>query len=114
MNWVAGILGGILAYRLFKRWQSPGPATAPAPAPAPPPPPQAPDDRAEELRTKLAESRASDEPSPVEPDEPRESPESPESPESLEERRRHVHEQGRSAIDEMQGDTEMQGGDEKP
>src|SRR3954465_12143857 len=89
-NWIAGVLGGIGAHRLFKRWQSPAPATAPAA--------EEPDDRAEELRTKLAEARASDEPSPDESVEP---------PESLEERRRHVHEHGRSAIDEMQGGDEQ-------
>ncbi len=106
MNWIAGVLGGIVAYRLFKRWQSPAPATAPAAEES--------DDRADELRTKLAESRVSDEPSPVEPDESPAPVEPDESPESLEERRRHVHEHGRAAIDEMQGDGEMQGGDEQP
>jgi hypothetical protein len=85
-NWIAGIIGGILAYRLFKRWWSPGAATASAPAP------EATDDRAEELRAKLAETRATEEPSPAEPGE---------SPESLEERRRRVHEEGRAAIDRM-------------
>ena len=50
------------------------------------------DDRAEELRAKLAETRASEEPSPVEP---------AEAPESVEERRRRVHEEGRAAIDQM-------------
>jgi hypothetical protein len=87
-NWIAGILGGILAYRLWMRRQRPAATTAPASAPAA----EETDDRAEELRAKLAETRASEEPAPAEPGE---------SPESLEERRRRVHEEGRAAIDRM-------------
>jgi hypothetical protein len=87
MNWIAGILGGIVAYRLWTRRRKPAPVAAPAPAET--------DDRAEELRVKLAESRASEEPSPAEPAGPAE----PE--DSLEERRRQVHEEGRAAIDRM-------------
>jgi hypothetical protein len=84
--WVGGAVSGVVAYRIVKRRRHPAAATAPAAEPA--------DDRADELRAKLAESRASEEPSPAEPDE---------SAESLEERRRRVHEEGRAAIDEMQG-----------
>jgi hypothetical protein len=83
-DWLGGAVWGVVAYRLWKRWRKPLAATGPDAA--------EPDDRAEELRAKLAESRASDEPSPAEPGE---------SPESVEERRRRVHEEGRAAIDEM-------------
>ncbi|HEY2353577.1 MAG TPA: hypothetical protein VGH79_01590 [Gaiellaceae bacterium] len=93
-NWIAGVVAGIAAYRFWKRRRKLAPATSPA-AEAP----EATDDRAEELRAKLAESRTSDEPSPAEPAEPED---------SLEERRRRVHEDGRAAIDEMQG-----GGEER-
>ena len=64
--------------------------------PTPPEPsPVEPDDRAEELRAKLAESRV-DEPVPEE--EPAVEPESPD------ERRQRVHEEGRAALDEMKTD----------
>ena len=76
---------GVVAYRLFKRWRSPAVAGAPATD-------DEADDRAEELRAKLAAARSSDEPSPAEPGEPEE---------SVEERRRRVHEEGRAAIDQM-------------
>ena len=75
--WLAGLAGGILAYRKFRRKPAPAPPVAPA----------------EELRAKLAEARAAAPPleplaaEPVEPD--------------ADERRRAVHEQGRQAIDEM-------------
>jgi len=85
-NWVAGAVAAIVGYRLWKRRQKPEAATAP--------PAEETDDRAEELRAKLAESRASDESPPAEPGE---------EPESVEERRRRVHEEGRAAIDEMHG-----------
>ena len=84
LDWLGGAVWGVVAYSLWKRRRKPAPATAPESG--------EPDDRAEELRAKLAESRASDEPSPAEPGE---------SPESVEERRRRVHEEGRAAIDEM-------------
>jgi hypothetical protein len=83
-NWIAGVLAGIAAYRLWRRRQKPAATSAPAAEET--------DDRAEELRAKLAESRASDEPSPAEPGE---------AEESVEERRRRVHEEGRAAIDQM-------------
>jgi len=81
-DWIGGAVWGVVAYRLFKRWRAPAVATGPAAET---------DDRAEELRAKLAESR-SEEPSPAEPGE---------SEESVEERRRRVHEEGRAAIDRM-------------
>jgi hypothetical protein len=57
--------------------------------------PADPDARAEELRAKLAENRAADEPSPAEPDEP---------PEAVEERRQRVYDEGRARLDEMKSD----------
>ncbi len=78
-DWIGGALSGVVVYRLLKRRQKPEPAPAAEES----------DDRAEELRAKIAESRASDESAPAE------------SPESLEERRRRVHEEGRAAIDRM-------------
>lgn len=88
--WLAGVAGGAAAYRVFKR----GPRTVTEPG-----------GRADELRTKLAEARrAGDD---------RAAFESGETPvdevdvaitDDLEARRRSVHEQGRAAIDEMQGD----------
>lgn len=86
VDWIGGALWGVAAYRLWKRWRRPEvAATAPA-AEA--------DDRAEELRAKLAETRAHEEPAPPEPEA---------HAESVEERRRRVHEEGRAAIDEMHG-----------
>jgi hypothetical protein len=85
MDWLGGALGGVALYRLLSR-RSPEPS-APGVVEA--------DARADELRAKLVEVRASDTPSPVEPGEPEE---------SVEERRRRVYEEGRSAIDEMQGE----------
>ncbi|HET7573386.1 MAG TPA: hypothetical protein VFJ77_12040 [Gaiellaceae bacterium] len=80
--WLAGAAGGLAAYRFLRR--------RPA-APAGEPPAQ-PDPRAEELRAKLEETRK--------PEPEAEAEET--APESPEERRRRVHEQGRSALDEMQ------------
>ena len=93
--WIGGALGGITAYRFLR-----GRHAAPLPAEAEAPP--EPDDRADELRAKLAQSRAAEpvteEPPPAdaEAEEVRE----PE-PESPDERRRRVHEEGRAALDEM-------------
>jgi hypothetical protein len=87
--WVGGALGGVAAYRWWKR--RPEAAAEPSPEPSQ----EQPDERAEELRAKLAETRESDEPpapAPVEPEEP---------PEAVEERRQRVHEEGRAALDEM-------------
>ncbi len=82
--WIGGALWGVVAFRLWKRSRVQATVTAPAAEET--------DDRAEELRAKLAETRASDEPSPAE---------TGESHESIEERRRRVHEEGRAAIDRM-------------
>ena len=82
-DWIGGAVGGVVTYRLWSRWRRPAVATAPAAEET--------DDRAEELRAKLAESRASEQPS----EEP------VKSEESVEERRRRVHEEGRAAIDRM-------------
>jgi len=84
VDWIAGLLGAIVAYRVWKRWRQPAPVTAP--------PADEPDHRAEELRAKIAETRESEEPSPVEPGG---------TDESVEARRRRVHEEGRAAIDQM-------------
>ena len=90
-DWIGGAVGVVVTYRLWSRWRRPAVATAPAAEET--------DDRAEELRAKLAESRASEQPS----EEP--SPTEPvESEESVEERRRRVHEEGRAAIDRMNDD----------
>jgi hypothetical protein len=105
VGWISGALGGITAYRLLRR--RPQVATAPEP--------EAPetDERADELRVKLAESRTAEpapapvaeEPTtaPVAEEEPEEDPADPE-PESPDERRRRVHEEGRTALDEMKPD----------
>ena len=77
-------MGGLTAYRLLRR----RPQVAPEPGS---------DSRADELRERLAESRAA-EPAveePVAEEDPAVEPESPE------ERRRRVHEEGRAALDEM-------------
>ena len=84
VDWIAGLLGAIVAYRVWKRWRKPAPVTAP--------PADEPDDRAEELRAKLAETRANDDPAPAEP---------AETQASVEDRRGQVHEEGRAAIDRM-------------
>jgi hypothetical protein len=88
--WIAGVTGGVAAYRFWRR----RPRAAAEPSPAAPET-AAPDERAEELREKLAESRAGDEPSPAEPGEP---------PEVVEERRQRVHDEGRAALDQMKSD----------
>jgi hypothetical protein len=84
--WLAGVAGGMAAYRAFRR----RPET-PQPAGAGP---------AEELRAKLAEARAAAG--------DREEFEAGETPideaADPEARRRAVHEQGRAAIDEMRGE----------
>jgi hypothetical protein len=106
--WIGGIAGGVVAYRFWRRHQQVAPEPYPEPAPAEP------DDRAEELRAKLAESREGDdaaaptvEEPPVEPvaetaveQPPEESVEQPPE-ESPEERRERVHEEGRAALDDM-------------
>ena len=92
VGWIGGALGGITAYRLLRR--RPQAASEPVSADA--------DERADELRARLAESRAAEpaaEGAPAEP-EPEAEPAEPE-PESPEDRRRRVHEEGRAALDEM-------------
>jgi hypothetical protein len=95
--WVAGAASGIAAYRFWRRHRATEAAVEPeAPVES--------DDRAEELRTRLAESRAAEPvvedapPEPVAEEEPAVEPESPE------DRRRRVHEEGRAALDEMKPD----------
>ncbi len=92
--WIAGVAGGVVAYRFWRRRPR---ASDPQPTAEPSPEPSAEeaDERADELRAKLAETRESDEPSPAEPDEP---------PEAVDERRQRVHEEGRAALDEMRSD----------
>ncbi len=88
--WIGGVAGGIVAYRFWRGHAQPEPEAATPPEPAEP------DDRADELREKLAETRAEDVPSPpAEPGEP---------PEAVEERRQQVHEEGRAALDQMKSD----------
>ena len=98
--WIGGVAGGLAAYRFLRRRPA---ATAPGPEVG-----AESDERAEELRAKLAETRldetvvmepaAEDAPASAEPaaEEP------PAEAESADERRRRVHEEGRAAIDEMQ------------
>ena len=88
LGWIGGAAGGITAYRLLRR------------RPAPEGVPAEPDTRAEELRAKLAESRAAE---PVVQEPPPES-EPVEEPESPEDRRRRVHEEGRATLDEMKSE----------
>jgi hypothetical protein len=102
--WVGGALGGLAAYRWLRG--RPQVTTEPPPAPAAP----ATDERAEELRAKLAESRESAEPSPAEPSPAEPSPaetspsEAGETLEAVEERRHRVHDEARAALDEMKSD----------
>ena len=87
--WIGGVAAGVVAYRFWRR----RPQAAAEPSPEPTTEEQ--DDRADELRAKLAESRAEDEPSPAEPDDPTE---------AVDERRQRVHDEGRAALDEMKSD----------
>jgi hypothetical protein len=101
LGWIGGALGGIAAYR----WLRGRPTVAPEPS-AEPPPGDA-DERAEELRAKLAESRVAEpmveEPPPREPVAEHE-PEPVSEPEPPEERRARIHEEGRAALDDMKSD----------
>jgi hypothetical protein len=98
--WIGGAVGAITAYRWLRGRLPAGaePETEPAATAA--------DERAEELRAKLAESRVADPvveetpPEPVAEEEPEPVPE----PESPEDRRARVHEEGRAALDEMKPD----------
>jgi hypothetical protein len=105
--WIGGVASGVVAYRFWRRRR------APDVAPEPEAPPE-PDDRAEELRAKLAETRdaAPEPPAEAQVEEPpaalaereveAEQPE-PE-PESPEDRRSRVHEEGRATLDEMKSE----------
>jgi hypothetical protein len=101
--WIGGVAGGVVAYRLWRRH------TEPAPEPYPDAAPAEPDDRADELRAKLAESReatATTEPVVEEPEVEEPPAESPaeDQPESPEERRQRVYDEGRATLDEMKSD----------
>jgi hypothetical protein len=76
--WLAGFAGGIGTYRALRRQPH---AAAPALPPAP--------DPAAELKAKLAQARAAEEPAVDDAD--------------VETRRQSVHDRARSAIDEMKG-----------
>jgi hypothetical protein len=109
LGWIGGAVGGITVYRFLRRRRATDAAAEP-------------DARADELREKLAESRAAEEAEPVveeplveeppaeqaEPmeEEPAAETEEPEpaEPEPPAERRRRVHEEGRAAIDEMRSE----------
>jgi hypothetical protein len=73
-TWLAGVAGGLAAYRAVSH-------RTPEPAPV-----ASEDDPAARLRAKLAESRTGERP-----------------PEDSDARRRAVHEQARSTLDEMRG-----------
>ena len=99
IKWIGGTAGGIAAYRFVRRQET---ALQAAPEVAV----DEPDARAEELRVKLAESRAAEpvtEAAEAEGEETFPEPESPEE-QSPEDRRRRVHEEGRAALDEMRSD----------
>ena len=99
--WIGGAVGGVTAYRFLRR--SPVVSSEAPPEPVP----EAPDERADELRAKLAESRTpeSQPPDAVAEEPPSEAAaeDSPE-PESPDERRRRVHDEGRATLDEMKPD----------
>jgi hypothetical protein len=85
--WVAGAAGGLAAYRALRRAR---------------PQPELQDDRAAELRARLAEAReAGDDREEFEAGETTVDEAVPLDPDA---RRRAVHEQARSAIDEMKGE----------
>ena len=96
IKWIGGTVGGIAAYRFVRRQEASLQASPEVVV-------DEPDTRADELRAKLAESRAAEpvaeEAAVVEVEaEPVPDPESPE------DRRRRVHEEGRAALDEMRSD----------
>jgi hypothetical protein len=105
LAWIGGVLGGIAAWRYFRRRSE---AVAPQ-APQAPPVAEA-DPRAEALRAKLDEAREAEpevEAGPEAPEEQEASsaaePEPEPEPEVAdpEERRRSVHDHGRAALEEM-------------
>ncbi|HEY7208453.1 MAG TPA: hypothetical protein VH416_09425 [Gaiellaceae bacterium] len=81
--WLAGVAGGIAAYRWLTRHRAPA-VSAPLATPGE----AVSDPRAAELRAKLDEAEAPE-------------PEDGANPETPEERRRRVHEEGRTALDEI-------------
>ena len=81
--WLAGAAGGLAAYRLLRRHSEPAPAPVAEPSE---PAEDGPDPRAAELRARLDA---------VHEEEP------PEEPRGPDERRRAVHREARSALDEM-------------
>jgi hypothetical protein len=98
--WLGGAASGIAAYRFLRRQR--------APVPAEPEAPPEPDERAEELRAKLAETRSADPVAGPVVEEPPAEPVAEEEPvaesESPEGRRQRVHEEGRAALGEMKPD----------
>jgi hypothetical protein len=95
IKWIAGTAGGIAAVRFVRRQEA---SLQAAPEVAV----DEPDARADELRAKLAESRVAE---PVTEEAQEEAEEEPvPEPESPEDRRRRVHEEGRTALDEMRSD----------
>jgi hypothetical protein len=101
LGWIGGVVGGIAAYRWLRGRPSVASERSAEPAP------DAADERAEELRAKLAESRVAEpmveEPPPREPVAEHE-PEPVSEPEPPEERRARIHEEGRAALDDMKSD----------
>jgi hypothetical protein len=91
IKWIGGTAGGIAAYRFVRRQEA---SLQAAPEVAV----DESDARADELRAKLAESRAAEPVTEEAEEEPVPEPESPE------DRRRRVHEEGRTALDEMRSD----------
>ncbi|MGH3055262.1 MAG: hypothetical protein ACRDL7_09835 [Gaiellaceae bacterium] len=102
LGWIGGVLGGIAAYRWLRR--RPRVAAEPSPEPEV----TTADARAAKLRAKLEESRGAEPvveeppPEPVAEEEPTAEPEA--EPDSPEDRRRRVHEEGRSALDDMKSE----------
>jgi hypothetical protein len=99
-TWLAGIAGGVAVYRLLAQRRH-VPAALP-PAPPPPVVDGGPDPRAEELRAKLEESRVLvDERDEFESPETTVDAQAEPQRDSPDERRRRVHEQGRSVAARM-------------
>jgi hypothetical protein len=100
IKWIGGTAGGIAAYRFVRRQEA-------SLQGAPEVVVDEPDARADELRAKLAESRAAEpvtEAEAVTEEEEAAEEEPVQEPESPEDRRRRVHEEGRAALDEMRPD----------
>ena len=95
--WIGGVASGVVAYRFWRRRHE-------AELLPEPEAPAAPDERAEELRAKLAETREAEPGAEAAIEEPAAEPEPEPEPESPEERRARVHEEGRSALDDMKSE----------